>query len=118
MWRRRWEAVARSQNYVGTEHLLLGLLRQADSTASKAIAGLGIHLEQIQQAASVRPEAGPQPGSAQIGLSPRAKRVVELAVDRTRQIRRPYTGTEHILLGLVLEEGGMTGGSCAHSGSR
>ena len=103
------EAVARSQNYVGTEHLLLGLLRQADSTASKALAGLGIHLEQIQQAASVRPEGGPQPGSAQIGLSPRAKKVVELAVDEARQLKHPYTGTEHILLGLVLEEGGIGG---------
>jgi methylenetetrahydrofolate dehydrogenase (NADP+)/methenyltetrahydrofolate cyclohydrolase len=103
------EAVARSQNYVGTEHLLLGLLRQADSTASKTIAGLGIHLEQIRQAASVSLEPGPQPGSAQIGLSPRAKKVVELAVDEARQLKHPYIGTEHILLGLVLEEGGIGG---------
>jgi methylenetetrahydrofolate dehydrogenase (NADP+)/methenyltetrahydrofolate cyclohydrolase len=103
------EAVARSQNYVGTEHLLLGLLRQPDSTASKAIAGLGIHLEQIQQAASVRPEAAPQPGGAQIGLSPRARKVIELAVAEARQLKHPYIGTEHILLGLVVEEGGIGG---------
>ena len=45
------EALARNHNYVGTEHLLLGLVRQADSTASKTIAGLGIHLEQIRHAA-------------------------------------------------------------------
>ena len=110
LWAAQAEAVARNQNYLGTEHLLLGLLRQLDSTAARALTALGLKPEQIQQAASpVTAGAGDPPGKSQIGFSPRARKVMEYAEEESQELGQALVGSEHILLGLVREEGGIGG---------
>jgi methylenetetrahydrofolate dehydrogenase (NADP+)/methenyltetrahydrofolate cyclohydrolase len=103
------EAAERHLNYVGTEHLLLGLLRQPDSTAARALSDLGLHPEQIKQAASPAAGESERPGSTQIGFSPRARRVMEFAEEESAAMRQKLLGSEHILVGLVREEGGIGG---------
>ncbi|GFN22822.1 ATP-dependent Clp protease ATP-binding subunit [Thermanaeromonas sp. C210] len=89
---------------VGTEHLLLGLLRDGDSVAARALTALGVNLKAVRAEIRkiIRPGEGPPAG--ELGLTPRAKRVLELAQEEARRQGVNYVGTEHILLGL-LEEG-------------
>ena len=91
---------------VGTEHLLLGLIREGEGVAAKALGNLGISLEKAQ--AEIARMIGPGTKSVQeVGLTPRAKRVLELAVDEARLQGAGYVGTEHLLLGLIREGEGV-----------
>ncbi|SMB91103.1 ATP-dependent Clp protease ATP-binding subunit ClpC [Thermanaeromonas toyohensis ToBE] len=92
---------------VGTEHLLLGLLREGDSVAARALASLGVNLKSVREEVrkAVRPGEGVPPG--ELGLTPRAKRVLELAQEEARRQGVNYVGTEHILLGLMEEGEGL-----------
>ena len=97
------EARVLGHNFLGTEHLLLGLIRETEGVAAMALAQLGIRLDDVRD--RVKETVGPA-GSAQTGsppFTPWAKRVLELSLREALQLGHNYIGTEHILLGLVRE---------------
>jgi len=97
------EAKRYRHSSVGTEHLLLALVREGEGVAAKVLANLGVELKAVRQAVEDAVGAGNQPVTGDIGLTQRARRVVELAVDEARRQGHQYVGTEHLLLGLVRE---------------
>ncbi len=105
------EAQRFNHNYIGTEHLLLGLVREGDGVAAKVLGNLGVELTKVRSAVEFIIGRGDRPTSADnIGLTPRAKKVIELAVDEARRLNHHYIGTEHLLLGLVREGEGIAAG--------
>ncbi len=101
------EAQRFHHSYIGTEHLLLGVLREGEGVAARALASLGVDLEKARSAVEMIIGRGDRPASGQVGLTPRAKRVIELAVDEARRLGHHHIGTEHLLLGLVREGEGI-----------
>jgi ATP-dependent Clp protease ATP-binding subunit ClpC len=102
------EARRLGYNYVGTEHLLLGLIREGTGIAAKALQNLGIDLEQVRHEVEKIIGRGTGPVGGEIGYTPRAKKVVmELALEEARHLGHNYVGTEHILLGLIREGEGV-----------
>jgi len=104
----REEAKRLDHDYLGTEHLLLGLIREGEGVAALALQNLGIDLEQVRQ--EVEKAVGKGGGSlflGQIPFTPRAKKVLELAVTEARNLGHNYIGTEHLLLGLIREGEGV-----------
>jgi len=101
------EAQRFNHNYIGTEHLLLGLVREGDGLAAKVLANLGIELNKVRSAVEFIIGRGDTMVMGEIGLTPRAKKVIELAVDEARRLNHHYIGTEHLLLGLVREGEGV-----------
>jgi len=104
----REEAKRLDHDYLGTEHLLLGLIREGEGVAALALQNLGIDLEQVRQ--EVEKAVGRGGGSlflGQIPFTPRAKKVLELAVTEARNLGHNYIGTEHLLLGLIREGEGV-----------
>ncbi len=104
------EAQRFNHNYIGTEHLLLGLVREGDGLAAKVLANLGVELNKVRSAVEFIIGRGDRPTSGEVGLTPRAKKVIELAVDEARRLNHHYIGTEHLLLGLVREGEGIAAG--------
>jgi ATP-dependent Clp protease ATP-binding subunit ClpC len=104
------EAQRFNHNYIGTEHILLGLVREGDGVAAKVLASLGVELDKVRTAVEYIIGRGEKSVSNDIGLTPRAKRVIELAVDEARRLNHNYIGTEHLLLGLLREEEGVAAG--------
>ncbi|NLW48983.1 MAG: ATP-dependent Clp protease ATP-binding subunit [Firmicutes bacterium] len=101
------EAARLGHNVVGTEHLLLGLIVEGDGVAAKALEILDISLDQIRQGVEKIIGSGEPNPFGEIPFTPRAKRVLELAVDEGRHMGHNYVGTEHILLGLIREGEGV-----------
>jgi ATP-dependent Clp protease ATP-binding subunit ClpC len=101
------EAQRFNHNYIGTEHLLLGLVREGDGVAAKVLSNLGVELTKVRSAVEFIIGRGEQTVRGEIGLTPRAKKVIELAVDEARRLNHNYIGTEHLLLGLVREGEGI-----------
>ncbi|MBI4301489.1 MAG: ATP-dependent Clp protease ATP-binding subunit [Chloroflexi bacterium] len=101
------EAQRFNHNYIGTEHILLGLIREGDGVAARVLANLGVDLNKVRSAVEFIIGKGERPLPGDIGLTPRAKRVIELAVDEARRLNHHYIGTEHLLLGLVREGEGI-----------
>jgi len=101
------EARVLNHNYIGTEHILLGLLREGEGVAAKALESLGISLDAVRQQVEEIIGQGQQAPSGHIPFTPRAKKVLELADRETRALGHPYVGTEHILLGLIREGDGV-----------
>ena len=104
------EAQRFNHNYIGTEHLLLGLVREGDGVAAKVLANLGVELSKVRSAVEFIIGRGDRAVLGEIGLTPRAKKVIELAVDEARRLNHHYIGTEHLLLGLVREGEGIAAG--------
>ena len=104
------EAQRFNHNYIGTEHLLLGLVREGDGVAAKVLANLGVELQKVRSAVEFIIGRGDRIVLGEIGLTPRAKKVIELAVDEARRLNHHYIGTEHLLLGLVREGEGIAAG--------
>ena len=105
------EAIRHNHNYIGTEHLLAALVRDTDGIATRALASLGIELTKVRTALDFIVGRGDQttaPG--EITLSPRTKKVIELAIDEARKLGHGYVGPEHLLLGLVREGEGIASG--------
>ncbi|MCI3923327.1 ATP-dependent protease ATP-binding subunit ClpC [Paenibacillus sp. TRM 82003] len=100
------EAVRLGHNNIGTEHILLGLIREGDGIAAKALIGLGLGLEKIQDEVEALIGRG-QEQPTNIAYTPRAKKVIELSMDEARKLGHTYVGTEHILLGLIREGEGV-----------
>ncbi len=101
------EARQFNHSYIGTEHLLLGLVREEEGVAAKVLTNLGADLAKIRSAVEFTMGRGEKPSGGEIGLTPRAKRVIELAIDEARHLGHSYIGTEHLLLGLLREGGGV-----------
>ena len=101
------EARMLNHNYIGTEHLLLGLIREGEGVAAKALESLGISLDAVRQQVEEIIGQGQQAPSGHIPFTPRAKKVLELADRETRALGHAYVGTEHILLGLIREGDGV-----------
>src|SRR3954464_15209670 len=101
------EAQRFNHNYIGTEHLLLGLVREGDGVAARVLANLGVELNRVRSAVEFIIGRGDRMITGEIGLTPRAKRVIELAVDEARRMGHHYIGTEHLLLGLIREGDGI-----------
>jgi ATP-dependent Clp protease ATP-binding subunit ClpC len=111
--RARW-AVAQAQeeartlnhNYIGTEHILLGLIRE-NGVAAKALESLGISLDAVRQQIEEIIGQGQKPPPQRIPFTPRAKKVLELSLTQATRLDQEYVGTEHILLGLLCEGYGV-----------
>jgi ATP-dependent Clp protease ATP-binding subunit ClpA len=106
----REEARNLNHNYIGTEHLLLGLIREREGVAAKTLTNLGIELEKVRKAVEFTIGRGDRAPDGDIGLTPRARKVIELAVEEARNLGHHYIGTEHLLLGLVREGEGIAAG--------
>jgi ATP-dependent Clp protease ATP-binding subunit ClpA len=104
------EAQRLGHNYMGTEHLLLGLVREREGVAAIALKQLGVSLEDARAAVLHIIGHGDRIVAGEIGLTPRAKKVIELAVDEARRMGHHYIGTEHLLLGLLREGEGIACG--------
>jgi ATP-dependent Clp protease ATP-binding subunit ClpA len=101
------EARMLNHNYIGTEHILLGLAHEGEGVAAKALEALGIHLEAVRQQVEQIIGKGQQAPSGHIPFTPRAKKVLELSLRESLQLGHDYIGTEHILLGLIREGDGV-----------
>ncbi len=104
------EAQRFNHNYIGTEHLLLGLVREGDGTPAKVLNQLGVELNRVRNAVEFIIGRGDRIVLGEIGLTPRSKKVIELAVDEARRLNHHYIGTEHLLLGLIREGDGVAAG--------
>ena len=104
------EAQRFNHNYIGTEHLLLGLIGEGEGVAAKVLSNLGVELNKVRSAVEFIIGRGDRIVLGEIGLTPRAKKVIELAVDEARRLNQHYVGTEHLLLGLVREGEGIAAG--------
>jgi ATP-dependent Clp protease ATP-binding subunit ClpC len=101
------EARMLNHNYIGTEHILLGLIHEGEGVAAKAMESLGISLEAVRQQVEEIIGQGQQAPSGHIPFTPRAKKVLELSLREALQLGHNYIGTEHILLGLIREGEGV-----------
>ena len=98
------EAIRFNHNYIGVEHLLLGLVREGEGVAARVLDSLGIDLSKARSSVEVMIGRGKGTTSpSEITLSPRTKKVIELAVDESRKLGHSHVGTEHLLLGIVRE---------------
>src|SRR5258708_12679272 len=93
------EAQRFNHNYIGTEHLLLGLVREGDGVAAKVLSNLGVDLAQVRATVELIMGRGDRIVLGAIGLTPRAKKVIELPVHEPRPLNNPSTGTDHPLPG-------------------
>ena len=103
------EAGRLGENYVSTEHLLLGLVRENDSVAARILDRMGVSLGRIRSEIERQVTRGDGRLGQDMQLTPRAKRVIDLAYDEARQLGNNYIGTEHLLLGLIREGEGLAG---------
>ena len=104
------EALRFNHNYIGTEHFLLGLIREGEGVAAQTLAHMGVELNKARAAVEFIIGRGDRPVMGEIRLTERAKKVIELSVDEARRLQHDYIGTEHILLGLVREGEGIAAG--------
>jgi len=103
------EAQRFGEGYVSTEHLLLGLVREQDSVAARVLDKLGVSLGRIKAEIEKQLPRGDVRNNQEMSLTPRAKRVIDLAYDEARNLNNNYIGTEHLLLGLIREGDGLAG---------
>ncbi|MBS1905091.1 MAG: ATP-dependent Clp protease ATP-binding subunit [Actinobacteria bacterium] len=101
------EAKMLNHNYIGTEHILLGLIHEGEGAAAKALESLGISLESVREQVQDIIGQGQQQPTGHIPFTPRAKKVLELSLREALQLGHNYIGTEHILLGLIREGEGV-----------
>lgn len=101
------EAQRFNHNYIGTEHLLLGLVREGDGVAARVLSNMGVQLPKVRSAVEFIIGRGDSMIVGELGLTPRAKKVIELAGREAQKLHHHYIGTEHLLLGLVAEGQGI-----------
>src|SRR6186713_901177 len=105
----REEAARLHHEYVGTEHILLGLIREGEGVAASVLQNLNVELDEIQQKIeeTVKKGKAGQSTGPDLPYTSRAKKVLELAMSEAREVNHSYVGTEHLLLGLIREEKGI-----------
>jgi len=101
------EAQRLNHHYIGSEHILLGLAREDEGVAAKVLVNLGASLSKVRNAVEFVVGRGEKPSTGETGLTPGAKKIIELAIDEARHLGHNYIGTEHLLLGLLREEEGI-----------
>ena len=101
------EAILLNHSYIGTEHLLLGLVREESGVAARVLGGMGVDVQQVRRVVEELVGRGKRATEGRISLTPRTKQVIELAVDEARRMGHHYIGTEHLLLGLIREGEGI-----------
>ncbi|GHO46643.1 helix-turn-helix domain-containing protein [Ktedonospora formicarum] len=101
------EAMRFQHNYIGTEHLLLGILAEGEGIANKVLTSLGAEQEKVRRNVELIIGRGDRVVLGMVGLTPRSKRVIELAVDEARKLNHHFVGTEHLLLALIREGEGI-----------
>ncbi len=101
------EAERLQHSYIGTEHLLLGLMREEGGVAGRVLRDLGLEQRRVEELVERMTRAGQRTSNARLDLSPGTKKVLELAVDEARRMGHHYIGTEHLLLGLVRQQEGI-----------
>jgi len=101
------EAEKLQHSQIGTEHLLLGLMREEGGVAGRVLRDLGLDQRRVEELVTRLSDAGRRSGTGQLDLSPGTKKVLELAVDEARRMGHHYIGTEHLLLGLVRQQDGI-----------
>ncbi|BAL87673.1 putative ATP-dependent Clp protease ATP-binding subunit [Actinoplanes missouriensis 431] len=101
------EARLLNHNYIGTEHVLLGLVREGEGVAARSLESLGITLDRVREQVEAIIGQGQLPASGHIPFTPRAKKVLEISLREALQLGHNYIGTEHILLGLIREGDGV-----------
>ncbi len=102
--------------YIDTEHLLLGLVREGEGVAAKVLSNLGVDLTKVRSTVEFIVGHGDRIVLSEIPLTPRAKKVIELALDEARRLNHHYIGTGHLLLGLVREGEGIAVGALESQG--
>jgi excisionase family DNA binding protein len=112
------EARSFQHNYIGTEHLLLGLVREGEGIAAQVLRNLGVEVNQVRSAVEAIIGRGDRIVLGEVGFTPRAKKVIELAVDEARRLNHRFIGTEHLLLGLIREGEGIGAGVLESLGVR
>jgi ATP-dependent Clp protease ATP-binding subunit ClpA len=110
------EARGFNHNYIGQEHLLLGLVQVEDGVAARALVALGVAPEMVRKAIEYIVGRGAVAVGGEIALTPRAKKAIELAVQQALRLNSRYVGTEHLLLGLIAEGTGIGAGVLASLG--
>lgn len=110
------EAQRYQHHLIGTEHLLLGLLRDEEGLPAKGLYNLGVDLNRVRQAVEFIIGRGNRVSQGEVELTPRIKKVLALSVDEARRLNHPYVGTEHLLLGLVREGDGIAAGVLSSMG--
>jgi ATP-dependent Clp protease ATP-binding subunit ClpA len=103
----REEALSFHHQFIGTEHMLLGLLREQEGLAALALAKLGVALDPVRAAVEEKIGRGDQPVQEEIDYVPRVRKVLSLALDEAERQGSAYVRTEHILLGIVRDGGGV-----------
>ena len=111
------EAQRFNHSYIGTEHILLGLSREPEGIASRVLEVLGIDGKRIRTAVEFIVSQDDSPKREDVGLTDRAKKVIELAVDEARKLNHHYIGTEHILIGILREGDGVAAGVLENLGA-
>jgi excisionase family DNA binding protein len=101
------EATGMGHGFVGTEHLLLGLVRERDHVAARLMTRMGVDLDAIRPEIERQAQRGTDPLGQELQLTPRSKRVIDLAYEEARELNNNYVGTEHLLLGLIGEGEGL-----------
>ena len=104
------EAQHFGHNYIDTEHILLGLIGEEEGVANKVLINLGVAANKVRAAVEFVVGRGERSNTGEVGLTPRAKKVIELAVEEARRLNHSYIGTEHLLLGLLKEHEGTAAG--------
>ncbi len=110
LWLASEEAQRLDHPYIGTEHLLLGLVREGEGVAARVLTNMGVQLRNVRSAVEFIIGRGEGRVVGEVDLTPRVKKVIELAVDEARRLDHSYIGTEHLLLGLVREGEGIAAG--------
>ena len=106
----REEALRFQHNYIGTEHLLLGMVRDSDGVAGTVLQNLGVQLHRARKAIEFIIGRGDRVVLSEIGLTPRSKKILRLASEEAERMNNAYIGTEHLLLGMMLENEGIAAG--------
>ncbi|MCH9036021.1 MAG: AAA family ATPase [Chloroflexi bacterium] len=99
-----------NHHYIGTEHILLGLVREQDCVAAKVLVNLGVQLNKVRSAVEFIIGHGEKSSIGEIALTPRSLKVIELAVDEAKKLQRSYISTEHLLIGILREGDGVAAG--------
>lgn len=97
-------------NYVGTEHMLLGLVHEEEGLAAKALVNMGVELDAVRSAVAYIVKPGDEATEGELQATPRMKKAIELSINEARQMNHHYIGTEHLLLGLIRQDDGIAAG--------
>ena len=110
------EAQRFNHDYIGTEHLLLGLIREPDTAASRILRGLDVDLPKVRSAVEFIVGRGVRPSTGEVGLTAGAKRAIEMAIDEARRRDERSIGTQHLLVGIIVESEDIGAGVLASMG--